>query len=599
MRPGIVIFALCCVYLSGLCAPPQDNIFVTSGTEEYKITRGKNGPVIKNSSKEVYEALRHGEKLHKFIYYNDIIKLDEVSERNALYKNANSPTVFHDDSKFCYFDIELPYKGKKAKVEYKRTFLDPAYFAKVPLAGDYPVKSKTVVFKIPEWMSSLTLTDCNFPQGCITRDDTTDKNGTRIVTYTITDLPAVKDEVRSPGVLRALPYILIGGYFTDVDSLYGYHRPLLETDTSVPGIDELTDEICSGAVSRRDSIDAIFRYVQKTVRYVAYEAGEAGYRPDRPAEVLRKKFGDCKGMALLVATLLRHIGVQAYTAAIGTRDIPFDISASPSLAATDHMICMVPQGGDTLWLDATNEYIPSNHVPYAIQGKEAMVFKDDGYELCRLPMLPPKASTDSLAYAYSFRDGALAGQVTRRLTGDFEEFIMDEIHSVPKHLQQEAVSRSLVPASRASVDTERLNVRFAPDGSAFIEAPIINNVAVTESEGHVYLDLNTISDPLAEKVDTDHRTNDYMLPLRGCVVRSASVEIPAGYKVTYIPENYTGECDFARFTCEFSRKGNTVCMAKSMEITNPEIPLEDIPQWNRMLGEWNDACNSQIELVKL
>lgn len=47
MWPVTVIFALCCVYLTGLCAPPQDNIFVTSGTEEYKITRGKNGPVIK------------------------------------------------------------------------------------------------------------------------------------------------------------------------------------------------------------------------------------------------------------------------------------------------------------------------------------------------------------------------------------------------------------------------------------------------------------------------------------------------------------------------------------------------------------------------
>lgn len=73
------------------------------------------------------------------------MKLDDVSERNAMYKNANSPTVFHDDSKFCYFDIDLPYKGKKAKVEYRRTFLDPAYFAKVPLAGDYPVQQSPLI----------------------------------------------------------------------------------------------------------------------------------------------------------------------------------------------------------------------------------------------------------------------------------------------------------------------------------------------------------------------------------------------------------------------------------------------------------------------
>ena len=39
-----------------------------------------------------------------------------------------------------------------------------------------------------------------------------------------------------------------------------------------------------------------------------FEAGILGHKPDTPAEVLRKRYGDCKGMAILLRTLLKAQG---------------------------------------------------------------------------------------------------------------------------------------------------------------------------------------------------------------------------------------------------------------------------------------------------
>ncbi len=46
----------------------------------------------------------------------------------------------------------------------------------------------------------------------------------------------------------------------------------------------------------------------------------------------------------------------------------------------------------------------------------------------------------------------------------------------------------------------------------------------------------------------------------------------------------------------FSQDGNTVTMTKTMELAGGIIALGDIPEWNKALAEWTDACNRQIEI---
>lgn len=74
---------------------------------------------------------------------------------------------------------------------------------------------------------------------------------------------------------------------------------------------------------------------------MAFEAGISAHQPATPAETIRKRYGDCKAMALLLKTLLKAQGFDARQTDIGTWDVPYSLQENPSIASIDHAICTV------------------------------------------------------------------------------------------------------------------------------------------------------------------------------------------------------------------------------------------------------------------
>lgn len=162
----------------------------------------------------------------------------------------------------------------------------------------------------------------------------------------------------------------------------------------------LTDEITAGCTDELEKIRRTYAYVQQNIRYIAFENGLAGHRPDRPAEVLRKRYGDCKGMALLLRTLLKAQGFDARMAYIGTDDIASSPDEVPTLAAINHAFCLLFHQGKRYCLDATYRYLPPEDIPQGIQGRKALVENGDSCLILTLPQQDASASTDSLNYHY-------------------------------------------------------------------------------------------------------------------------------------------------------------------------------------------------------
>ncbi len=98
---------------------------------------------------------------------------------------------------------------------------------------------------------------------------------------------------------------------------------------------------------------AIVRFVQDDVRYVGVEIGEHSHRPHAPAWVLERGFGDCKDKSLLLVSLLRGAGVQAWPALVhasaGLR-LP---QLVPSPTVFNHAIVQVALGTGLRFIDPT------------------------------------------------------------------------------------------------------------------------------------------------------------------------------------------------------------------------------------------------------
>ena len=590
-----IFFLILAAYSQNVEAKRHDeNVVITAFNDEYTFSDKRNEVI--HSRKIEYQATRHSETVQPHIFYNNIIKLDKAAGGKAQYRNANSPNVFHDDSKVCYFNIFLSGKDKKGKAEFKRTFTDAAHFTGVFFPNEYPILSGTVTFNIPSSLNGIELIDENFPSTGIDREETVADNGSRRITYSISQLPKEPSDPSSPDPLIHLPHISVKGYFPDTDSLYRYHKNIIDVDTVIADSNTLLPKLLASAESRIDTIAALYRFVQQSIRYVAYEEGEAAFRPETPAETLKKRYGDCKSMSLLLATLLNRSGIEAYIATVGTNSIPRLISDNPSLAAANHMICIVPDGGRKLFLDPTHEQISANHVPEWIRGKDAMMFTHDGYEMVTIPTSSPNPSDDIMTYTYFMDNSLLTGRVNRKLTEDMAEAFYSAISQVPSQRLDGILAKNLLPSYSAKIPADSIVMDRSTPGLITLDAPLINSAAINEIDGCIYLDLNTSNDPFTERVDTADRHSDYMLPLTGKITRRCNVSLPKGYKIV-LPANYGSSCPQAKFSCEFSQNGNSVTMTKTMEITSRRIPIDDIPSWNRLLSEWDDHCNNQIELI--
>ena len=375
-----------------------------------------------------------------------------------------------------------------------------------------------------------------------------------------TDLIQMQTRLKEAELQRSSSYQSYQVALQNMNVLMGL-EPLAEMD--------LTDSISTGCTDELEKIHRTYAYVQQNIRYIAFENGLAGHRPDRPAEVLRKRYGDCKGMALLLRTLLKAQGFDARMAYIGTDDIASSPDEVPTLAAINHAFCLLFHQGKRYCLDATYRYLPPEDIPQGIQGRKALVENGDSCLILTLPQQDASASTDSLNYHYRLMTDSnpptLKGTATRVSTGEYKEYLLSLYHDTPKEKQ-----------------TDLLNNQ------------INNTTAVQSADGEYCLEADPHEDFFHQPIDTTRRKQDYLLPWRCRIVREVTIDIPQGYAVSYLPADFHIETNQGILSCSYRAGAGYIHFRKVMEIRRKRIPLALIPAWNDALRQWKKACNEQI-----
>ena len=104
------------------------------------------------------------------------------------------------------------------------------------------------------------------------------------------------------------------------------------------------------------------------LRYVTVPLGVNSVRPHAAAQVLKNQFGDCKDKANLFNTLLRALGLEACLVLVPRFSQAHE--AVPGLAF-NHAISRVRLGGETLWLDTTDDVCRFGMLPPGEAGRKS------------------------------------------------------------------------------------------------------------------------------------------------------------------------------------------------------------------------------------
>lgn len=563
-------FVICFLTYSNILLHAQgadDKVIITNRSDLFTFFKKDGQMMVHHEVKEDYMLnSKLDQPVTPFIIYGNgnQIKLEKAScpGHKAHYRNITSKNVFFDDTQMCFFDVVLTSRKPRCTAKFSRTISDARLCANIDLSSNYFTQVRSVSLFFPKDMSQFHPVLFNIEKD-IQVDTMQTAEGTKI-TYTLHNCKPEKEEEMMPPHDFISPQILITGAFRDYHELYTWLIHFTEVDTVIPKLDSLLHEIRRNCNTSIDCLRHTYQWVQRNIRYVAFEAGETGFQPDRPSEVLRKRYSDCKGMSMLLRTLLRAQGFDARLTYTATKDIPYKISEYPTLASSDHMICTVFFQGKTYYLDATHTYIPLDYIPQGIQGQEAMIEDGDGCIIQDVPLLPASESTDSIYCQYELSaEGQITGWYTRTMSGDIkEQFLLAHPNDTT--------------AFAGNADTGSIILRASKE---------------------LYLDLNPRKDVGILKIDTLKRENNAWFPLRNHFIRKVQLHLPPNYQVKHLPKGITQNLPQGQLSCSFQQDNDTIIYEQHIQINAHQLSYNEIPTWNEAIDCWTKVCNEQIILI--
>jgi transglutaminase-like putative cysteine protease len=176
--------------------------------------------------------------------------------------------------------------------------------------------------------------------------------GTRETTWQWRDLAGIPSEDEQPSWNPQYPRIRLSEWGS-WQAIAQWAVTLFRHGPLSPAMQALVDQWRQEAADDAGRIIAALRFVQDNVRYTGIEIGPGAYQPTDPARVLERRYGDCKDKALLLATLLQAMNIDAQPALVSTWLRSEVENALPGPRMFDHVIVRIRSGGRTYWFDAT------------------------------------------------------------------------------------------------------------------------------------------------------------------------------------------------------------------------------------------------------
>ncbi len=282
-----------------------------------------------------------------------------------------------------FFSLPGVGPGAVLHVRYRttwKTFPLPQVSLEIPIGQDLATLEAKVQVSVPKD------TAFHFAPEQVEADDPVIQQTTYGTTYSwhFENLPAQDREILvSPGQRSRL---LISTFpdWAGFEEWYGRISKL--ADELTPEIEAKAKELTKDAKDDREKVLALYNYVTR-LRYVAVPMGVNSFRPHAAANVLQNEFGDCKDKANLFNTLLRSVAIEARLVLVPRFSQAYE--GIPGLAF-NHAISRVTLGGETVWVDTTDDVCRFGMLPPGDPGRRVLVIDGGTNALTQLPAADPR-----------------------------------------------------------------------------------------------------------------------------------------------------------------------------------------------------------------
>ena len=553
-------------------------VFVCSCSKHDKLTSFKG---------QVTDA--SGRVIHKF-------------KESELKKTEYSPYLAVDDYRM-YLDYTPPFYPVTVTYEWTIESRDNLIeFPNFCPQSDYDVsvKKATYSLKVPKSMK-IRYALQNINNKVSVSDG--DKN-TQVFTLQVDSLPALKQEPYSRQLREKLPLARFAPtnfeYYGTKGSLnswadYGKWEYSLIQDR-----DQLTDaerqelhQLTDGLKTDREKVEAIYKRLEKSTRYVAILLGIGGQQPAPASDVSKSGFGDCKGLSNYMRAMLKEIGIPSNYTTISTinRRLQKDYA---SVGQLNHVILQVPLQNDTLWLECTNPQLPMGYVHEGIAGHDAIEVSEAGGRLVRLPVYPDSTNLMHSDININLSEqGAASINISQSVLNHQYESYIPLLKADEKDRQK--YLQKIVHAPQAEIG----KVDIQESGAKItLDAEIKSQKYATKTGQRLFVPIcplhrgYTVPNANSERVEDIWRDMGYL------DTDDITITIPEGYAIEAGPKGVSIDQPFASFSFSIQADDNTIHIKNRLLMKSGIFPKSQYAQLADFIRSINSAYNQKVVLKK-
>ncbi|MFI5196841.1 MAG: transglutaminase domain-containing protein [Chitinophagales bacterium] len=526
---------------------------------------------------------------------------------------SDKDPIFYDDNRYAVVDFSGLVKKSVTEVKYVIEHSDPHMLPSFDFQDDIPIVKARFEVVVPKYV------DIDF---VLKGEHTswikqTKEEGSATITYIFTaeDVPAFKTFSGVPSTAYYIPHVIpyIKSYkryaedkpremLANPDQLYKYLYKFISHINMVADtlIDSTVAKITKNDHTQREKAAHIYKWVQKNMHYIAFENGLEGFIPREAKLVCKRKYGDCKDMASILVAMCRKAGIDAHYTWIGTRHLPYTNEETPIPSVNNHMICTIKLDGEWVFMDGTHPLIPFGVNPAGIQGKEAMIAIDTThYKIVTVPEVAADKNTTVDSTFISIGDNQIKGTVKQEYKG-YEAWQIGVTMMYVKNDDREKYVKRLTERGSNKYQQTRYDISASNTGN--------KDVAVTadftiddypQKEGkQYYINMNLNREFENKHIDTKDRTVPYFYNYKEKTQEVVVLDIPKGYKVTYLPKNAQGSVDgMWGYKISYKADKKQVTLVKEYELNTMAIGQKQFADNNKMVDDLKKIYKESVVLI--
>jgi len=538
---------------------------------------------------------------------NEKIKVDYI-ETKREFDNG----IFYSDQETKNFTFPAVSKGAITNLTYKEILKDPRFLGLFRFGTFVPTKSAKLTIEFPKNVS-IGFIDFNTDGYPIQfkKESTVNKN---IYTWSVENIKGFQGEDRSESILYYLPHLIIyiksyeqngttHPVLNDVKDLYGWYASLVKqiSDQSLEKVYEIADGITKNLSTKRAKAEAIFNWVQDNITYVAFEDGLGGFIPRGAASVCEKRYGDCKDMANLLYEMLNHVDIESYRTWIGTRDRPYSYFEVPTPMVDNHMINTAIIGNDTIFLDATDSYVPFGMPSAFTQTKEALLGLDkDSFKVIKVPVQDSEKNTSTVSSTFTIENSRIKVSEQRQLSGyEKVDFITDYTYKKNDKTEEEFLNTTLALGNNKTKYDNITTRNFDNKNTALLLSYdlTLDNYAKTISN-KTYINLNIDRVLAKSKINIQDRKYSKKIDHKFKKAFVSTFKIPEGYTVNHIPKDLQFDHSDYGYRISYTQNANEIIQNKTIYIKTLSIKNKDFESWNSFIKSLTKAYKKSIIIEK-